>query len=111
MPTGKLDDLSSAVVEIENFILPSVATNSGKGLKGGSLLTPFCCIPSNDILLGYWDTVADRLFKIRHCVNIEDVQRSVPAFEPPPPRFAATVRKLLVDYRTATGVTVEPVAP
>ena len=41
------------------------------------------CIPKNDQLLGYWDTVADRLFKIRHCMNIEGVVRELPLFEPP----------------------------
>ncbi len=41
------------------------------------------CIPRNDVLLGYWDTVADRLFKIRHCLNIEGVYRQLPLFEPP----------------------------
>ena len=33
--------------------------------------------------MGYWDTVADRLFKIRHCMNIEGVVRELPLFEPP----------------------------
>ncbi len=36
----------------------------------------YFCTPKNDKLLGYWDTVADRLFKIRHCMNIEGVVRS-----------------------------------
>ena len=40
-------------------------------------------IPQNDRLLGYWDTVADRLFKIRHCLNIEGVAQQLPLFEPP----------------------------
>lgn len=43
----------------------------------------YFCIPQNDQLLGYWDTVADRLFKIRHCMNIEGVVRQLPLFEPP----------------------------
>src|SRR5262249_52802980 len=34
-------------------------------------------------LLTYWDTVADRLFKIRHCMNIEGVVRQLALFEPP----------------------------
>jgi len=29
--------------------------------------TLYFCIPRNEKLLGYWNTVADRLFKIRHC--------------------------------------------
>ena len=37
--------------------------------------TTSCC--------GYWDTVADRLFKIRHCMNIEGVVRQLALFEPP----------------------------
>jgi hypothetical protein len=82
-PTGMLDQLSSAVVEIENFIPPSVPADAGTGLSGGSLLMPFFCIPSNDTLLGYWDTVADRLFNIRHCMNIDGAERALPPFEPP----------------------------
>ena len=40
----------------------------------------FCLLP-NAKLLGYWDTVADRLFKIRHCMNIEGVVRQLALFE------------------------------
>src|SRR5207253_8308608 len=37
----------------------------------------------NAKLLGYWDTVADRLFKIRHCMNIKGVIEPLPLFAPP----------------------------
>jgi Tc toxin complex TcA C-terminal TcB-binding domain/Neuraminidase-like domain len=43
----------------------------------------YFCLPNNPKLMGYWDTVADRLFKIRHCQNIEGVVRKLPLFEPP----------------------------
>ena len=43
----------------------------------------YFCIPHNDKMLGYWDTVADRLYKIRHCMNIEGVVRQLALFEPP----------------------------
>ena len=43
----------------------------------------YFCVPENDKLLGYWNTVADRLFKIRHCMNIEGQVRQLPLFEPP----------------------------
>ena len=33
--------------------------------------------------MSYWDTVADRLFKIRHCMNIEGVVQQLPLFAPP----------------------------
>ena len=35
------------------------------------------------MLLSYWDTVADRLFKMRHCMNIEGVVRQPALFDPP----------------------------
>jgi hypothetical protein len=45
--------------------------------------TLFFCIPRNEKLLSYWDTVGDRLFKIRYCMNIEGVVRQLPLFQPP----------------------------
>lgn len=43
----------------------------------------YFCIPPNDKLLGYWDTVADRLFKLRNCLNLEGVRRDLALFDPP----------------------------
>lgn len=43
----------------------------------------YFCIPPNEMLLEYWVRVEDRLFKIRHCMNIEGVVRQLPLFEPP----------------------------
>lgn len=43
----------------------------------------YFCVPRNDRLLGYWDTVADRLFKIRNSLNIQGVFRRLALFEPP----------------------------
>jgi hypothetical protein len=43
----------------------------------------YFCVPPNEKLPELWDTVDDRLFKIRHCQNIEGVTRNLPLFEPP----------------------------
>lgn len=43
----------------------------------------YFCVPRNDKLLSYWDTVADRLFKIRNSLNIQGVFRQLVLFEPP----------------------------
>lgn len=43
----------------------------------------YFCLPPNEKLLAYWDTVADRLFKIRNCQNIEGVRRALALFDPP----------------------------
>jgi len=83
---SKLDAFSDALVQIEEFVSPS----GGSGLVDPGAHTPvtlpammYFCVPKNDKLLGYWDTVGDRLFKIRHCRNIEGVERQLPLFEPP----------------------------
>lgn len=46
-------------------------------------LTPVFCVPHNDELLGYWDRVEDRLYKIRNCMNLEGVKRQLALFAPP----------------------------
>lgn len=43
----------------------------------------YFCVPRNDKLLGYWDTIADRLFKIRNSLNIQGTFRQLALFEPP----------------------------
>lgn len=43
----------------------------------------YFCVPRNEKLLSYWDTVADRLFKIRNSLNFKGVFRQLALFEPP----------------------------
>jgi hypothetical protein len=83
----KWDDFSNALVELENIFPYSSdvsvdPASSGTHVLGiGSAL--YFCIPSNEKLLEYWDTVADRLFKIRHCMDIDGVERKLALFAPP----------------------------
>ncbi len=85
-----LGELSNPLVKLENEFSPFSTSSAAEsnGSSGSESLqgiaeTLFFCIPQNDKLLGYWDTVEDRLFKIRHCMNIEGVVRELPLFEPP----------------------------
>ena len=83
---AKLDLFSNALLSLENLIpdlnlLPH---------QGAELPTPpitlsslYFCIPQNEKLLEYWDRVGDRLFKIRHCQNIDGVERILALFAPP----------------------------
>jgi hypothetical protein len=86
---GKLDDFANALVTLEHEFPFSGSTSAptGPNTQTNGLLglgsTLFFCIPQNEKLLGYWDTVADRLFKIRHCMNIAGVVRQLPLSEPP----------------------------
>jgi hypothetical protein len=85
-----LDQFSDALVDMEVDIpfdvapSPGPATDpSGTNILGSVGLTEFFCIPQNDTLLGYWDTVADRLFKIHNSLNIQGVFQTLPLFDPP----------------------------
>ncbi len=40
-------------------------------------------VPENEKFLAYWDRVEDRLFKIRHCLNIKGIKQPLPLFQPP----------------------------
>jgi hypothetical protein len=94
-PNGKpirgVDEMGNALVDLEaqfpfNFADPPPQGQNGPDGSGslfGIGRTLYFCIPPNDKLLGYWDTVADRLFKIRHCMDIEGVVRPLALFDPP----------------------------
>jgi len=83
----KLDAFSNVMRDFENaFPFSSGVSSDPTSESGGQLgmgRALYFCIPPNDKLLSYWDTVADRLFKIRRCMNIEGVVRQLPLFEPP----------------------------
>lgn len=68
-------------------LMPFPAENAGDNARLATLRSLgkalYFCVPRNDKLLGYWDTVADRLFKIRNSLNIQGVFRQLPLFEPP----------------------------
>ncbi len=82
----ELRRLSNRLVEIEQVLPPPhpdsvVVPSDAPPLSIPKML--YFCVPPNDKLLGYWRTVADRLTKIRHCMNIEGVVQRLPLFEPP----------------------------
>ena len=83
-----IDAFGNALVEMENaFPFDNLGTPSpgdtGSSAAFGIGRTLYFCIPPNDMLLSYWDQVADRLFKLRHCMNIEGVVRQPALFDPP----------------------------
>lgn len=75
-----LDPFMNAKVEIESFLSPSELSETS--FNGSPVLMPLFCLPKNEKLLGYWDKIADKLFKIRHCMNIEGIVRQLPLFQP-----------------------------
>jgi hypothetical protein len=62
----------------------------------------YFCMPRNDQLLSYWDTVADRLFKIRNSLNMQGIFRQLPLYEPP-------IDPALLARASAAGLDVESI--
>jgi len=83
---AKLDLFSNALLSLENLI-PDLNLLPHKGAELPTspitLSSLYFCIPQNEKLLEYWDRVGDRLFKIRHCQNIDGVERILALFAPP----------------------------
>jgi hypothetical protein len=80
-----LDAFSDALVTLENLFPFSSNSTSDSGSSGATtgIAVPYFCFPPNEQLLGYWDTVAQRLYRIRHCMNIAGQVQPMPLFAPP----------------------------
>jgi hypothetical protein len=87
---NRLDAFGNALRELETHVPLDSAPgprlgggDSGRRITLRGMGALYFCVPPNDKLLGYWDTVADRLFKIRNSLNIQGVFRQLPLFDPP----------------------------
>ncbi|MDN3689783.1 toxin [Cyclobacterium jeungdonense] len=116
---GKTDAFSNALVELENQFpfnanqpLASDSATEQIDTLFGIGKTLYFCIPENDKLLGYWDTVADRLFKIRHCMNIQGIVRQLPLFQPPiDPGMLVKAAAAGIDLSSVISGLNQPVSP
>ena len=113
---SQLDQFSNTLVAVENLV---IAPTPPQQVVQGTASTPslpqfpgtgntlFFCIPPNAQLLSYWTTVADRLYKIRHCMNLQGQIVPLPLYAPP-------VNPLLAAEVAAAGgspTTPSPTAP
>src|SRR5262249_12678413 len=89
-----IDLFSNTLVSVENVVVaaePLQALVNGTSqltslpqLPGaGTVNSLLFCIPPNRQLLGYWDTVAQRLYNIRHCLNLQGQAVPLPLYAPP----------------------------
>lgn len=86
----KWDEFDNTLEKMESeipFDLAPFPMSGGAGDQFATLrsigTSLYFCVPRNDKLIGYWDTVADRLFKIRNSLNLQGIFRQLPLFEPP----------------------------
>jgi hypothetical protein len=71
----RIDAYGNALASIENLVTSNSLFKSSVPIRGPRppVAPPsmtYFCVPKNSKLLSYWDTVEDRLFKIRHCMNL-----------------------------------------
>ena len=90
---SRTDDLGNAFVEYENSALVgkdnakvlSIRAMDERAKRTGNIIESmfYFSVPRNDTLFSYWDTIADRLYKIRNSLNIQGVKRTLALFAPP----------------------------
>jgi len=79
-----IDAFSNALIELESLVVAGGESEvNATDVAMVPLYNLYFCIPHNKQLLTYWDTIEDRLFKIRNCMNIDGVKRSLALFEQP----------------------------
>jgi hypothetical protein len=116
---GGFDKMGNALVDLESqfpFNSSSTGTPPADGSGAGPLFgigrTLYFCIPRNDKLLSYWDTVEDRLFKIRHCMNIQGVVTPLALFDPPiDPGMLVAAAAAGLDIGSVVSGLNQPVGP
>jgi hypothetical protein len=106
---ASLDPFGNAMVDMEADIPFDITPPMGDGTeRNGAQILPsigktlYFCVPRNDQLLGYWDTVADRLFKIHNSLNLQGVFQRPPLFDPP-------IDPALLVRATAAGLDVSSI--
>jgi receptor-binding and translocation channel-forming TcA subunit of Tc toxin len=110
------DPTGNALVDLEgqfpfDFPAPSLASPAVGPLFGIGR-TLYFCVPRNDKLLAYWDTVGDRLFKIRHSMNIDGVAQQLPLFDPPiDPGLLVKAAAAGIDVAAALDASNQPIGP
>ena len=66
---------------------PIIATPSSNGkivkTANNSVANRYFFVPANPLFNDYWNRVEDRLYKIRHGLNIMGISQPLPLFEPP----------------------------
>lgn len=87
------DALGNAFIEYENCALIgkskakslSIRAMDARTRRTGNIVESmfYFSVPRNETLFAYWDTIADRLYKIRNSLNIQGVKRTLALFAPP----------------------------
>ena len=84
------EDIPQFLIDMENALANfSPAVISAADLGTRTIDAPFndiealFCIPENVNLITLWETIENRLYNIRHCLNIAGVAETLPLFDSP----------------------------
>jgi hypothetical protein len=78
------EDIPEFLIQVENSnFLPGGQDDLPFDHLPFNAIDSYFCVPENREFIGYWDRVEDRLYKIRHCMNIKGQVRTLAQFEPP----------------------------
>ena len=79
------EQIPQFLIELENTPVVHADKTPAVSFSGVPFnkINSYFCVPENADFMSYWDRVEDRLFKIRHCQNIQGVYRQLPLFAPP----------------------------
>ncbi|SEW52794.1 Tc toxin subunit A-related protein [Chitinophaga arvensicola] len=76
-------DIPQFLIDLESTVGNRLDQNTGKSGIAYNDLNVYFCVPDNSQFMGYWDRVEDRLYKIRHCLNINGIAQPLPLFDAP----------------------------
>jgi Tc toxin complex TcA C-terminal TcB-binding domain/Neuraminidase-like domain/Salmonella virulence plasmid 28.1kDa A protein len=100
LSSGGLNQLGNRNVQLENafpFMFTGSVSKSGKTGPITPPSTPYFCTPPDTKLLAYYNKIQDRLYKIRHCMNIDGQVEQLPL-------FASPISPALIAEAEAAGV-------
>ena len=81
-PDGMLDTLSEFLILLEST--QNAAPVAIAGVTPQNFIADaYFCLPENEQFISYWSTVEQRLYNIRHELNIDGVQQNLALFQPP----------------------------
>jgi hypothetical protein len=88
-PTSNYEEIRVSIEENDSLLFERVGRAAKPPLARTDDAVPhlniyndYFCVPQNESLVALWDRMEDRLFKIRHCQNIDGLERVLALFSP-----------------------------
>jgi receptor-binding and translocation channel-forming TcA subunit of Tc toxin len=83
--TYQMSGIPQFLIELEGTHIVAEAATAAGGFAEAPFndIDAYFCIPENQEFIAYWDRIEDRIYKIRHCMDIHGVIRQLALFEPP----------------------------